>query len=131
VKITRFKRLVKNLRRMKNYTKKKKETASRREDTSIMSGSIKIKFLGILKKTYGRSRISLETRKSEKLRDIIQRVAESSPELERVLIDPELKDPRPNVIILVNGKEISVLKGLETEVRDRDEIVFIPVIHGG
>jgi len=48
-----------------------------------------------------------------------------------LLIDPELNDPLPNAVILVNGKEIGILKGLETEVRDRDEIVIIPVIHGG
>ncbi|HDO42088.1 MAG TPA: hypothetical protein ENH03_04220, partial [Candidatus Bathyarchaeota archaeon] len=47
------------------------------------------------------------------------------------LLDPELKDPRPNTIILVNGKEISVLSGLETEIEDGDEITIIPIIHGG
>lgn len=63
--------------------------------------------------------------------DIIYRVAEYSPKLKRTLIDPELNDPRPNAVILLNGKEINVLKGLETEVKDGDEIVLIPVSHGG
>jgi len=31
----------------------------------------------------------------------------------------------------VNGKEISVLKGLETLVSDGDEVVLVPVTHGG
>ncbi|MEM2111447.1 MAG: MoaD/ThiS family protein, partial [Candidatus Bathyarchaeia archaeon] len=74
----------------------------------------------------------IETRRNEKLSDIIHKLTESSPEFERMLIDPELKDPRPNAIILINGKELSVLKkGLETLVKNNDEIVFIPVIHGG
>jgi molybdopterin converting factor small subunit len=34
-------------------------------------------------------------------------------------------------LILVNGKEISVLKGLETVLKEGDEILLIPVIHGG
>ena len=53
------------------------------------------------------------------------------PELKRSLIDPHLEDPRPNALIIVNGREIGVLAGLETKLKDGDEVVFIPVIHGG
>ena len=52
------------------------------------------------------------------------------PRLQRTLI-ADLEDPRPNTLILVNGKEISVLNGLETILKDGDEIVFIPVLHAG
>jgi molybdopterin converting factor small subunit len=31
----------------------------------------------------------------------------------------------------VNGKEISVLNGLDTVLKDGDEVVFVPVVHGG
>ncbi len=63
---------------------------------------------------------------------MIQKLVEAfSPEFKDALIDPELKDPRPNALILVNGKEISVLEGLETEVNKGDEIVLVPVSHGG
>jgi len=34
-------------------------------------------------------------------------------------------------LILVNGREISVLNGLETKLKDGDEISLIPVVHGG
>ncbi|MEM3789347.1 MAG: MoaD/ThiS family protein [Candidatus Bathyarchaeia archaeon] len=40
-------------------------------------------------------------------------------------------DPRPNTLIIVNDREISVLRGLETVLKDGDEVVFIPVSHGG
>jgi molybdopterin converting factor small subunit len=33
--------------------------------------------------------------------------------------------------MLVNGKEIGVLKGLETKLKDGDELVLVPVVHGG
>jgi len=41
--------------------------------------------------------------------------------------------PRPasNFIILVNGREISVLSGLETKLHGGDEVAIIPVSHGG
>jgi len=96
-----------------------------------MTGSVKVTLLGIFKKAYGSEEVSLEAKKKVELRDLIRRLAESSPELGRLLIDPELGDPLPNAVILVNGKEIGVLGGLGTEVRNRDKIVFIPVTHGG
>jgi len=49
----------------------------------------------------------------------------------RTLIDPDLENPRLNTLILVNEKEVSVLNGLETMLKDGDEVVFIPVLHAG
>jgi molybdopterin converting factor small subunit len=46
-------------------------------------------------------------------------------------VDSKLDDPRPNALILVGGREINALQGLETEVKDAEEIVLIPMIHGG
>jgi len=36
-----------------------------------------------------------------------------------------------SLLIMVNGKEVSVLKGLQTELKDRDAIKLIPASHGG
>ena len=65
------------------------------------------------------------------LKDAIEKIVEEMPKLKRVLIDPELEDPRPNTLILVNGKEISILNGLETMLKDEDEVVFISILHAG
>ena len=66
------------------------------------------------------------------MKDIVQRLTKLfSPEFKRTLIDPDLGDPRPNALILLNGKDISILDGLETQVNDGDEVVLIPVSHGG
>jgi molybdopterin converting factor small subunit len=35
------------------------------------------------------------------------------------------------MLVLVNGREISALNGSETVINDEDEIVFVPVMHGG
>lgn len=96
-----------------------------------MTQSVKVRFLGVFKKAYGKDHMVLQLKGKQKLATVIHSIAESSAELRRVLLDPELEDPRPNAIILVNGREVSVLNGLETEVGNRDEIVLIPVIHGG
>ena len=98
---------------------------------SDMTHSIEVRFLGAFKKAYGKGQMSVQLKGEKKLAALIHEIAGTSSELRRVLLDPELEDPRPNAVILVNGKEISVLNGLETKVANHDEIVFIPVIHGG
>ena len=96
-----------------------------------MVGKVKVRFLGIFKKAYGSGEVSLEAADGERLTDLLGKAVGASSELRNVLIDRELSDPRPNAVILVNGREIGLLKGLETDIRDGDEIVLIPVTHGG
>jgi len=94
--------------------------------------NVEVKFLGVFRQFSGRNRVLLKLEKPATVRKAIEKLTEDlSPAFKRALVDPELEDPRPNALILVNGKEISVLHGLETEVEDGDEIVLVPVSHGG
>jgi molybdopterin converting factor small subunit len=93
--------------------------------------TVKVDFVGVLRKLAGK-RVSLEFSETVSVKGVLRRLLDCyAPVLEEALIDPELKDPRPNVIILVNKQEISVLDGLETNVGDGDRLVLIPVSHGG
>jgi MoaD family protein len=92
---------------------------------------ITVRFIGSLRTSAGRSRFTMRFGSSVSLRIVIKRIVKELPELKRALIDPELNDPRINSLILVNGKEISVLKGLDTKLKDGDELTLIPVVHGG
>lgn len=65
------------------------------------------------------------------LREALKKITEELPALKGALFDPELGDPRPNSLILVNGREVSVLNGLDTILNDGDEVVLIPILHGG
>jgi molybdopterin converting factor small subunit len=65
------------------------------------------------------------------VKELIDRISASSPSLKQSLIGGEGGKVRPNSLVLVNGREISVLNGLDTILKDDDEVVFIPVVHGG
>jgi len=94
--------------------------------------NVEVKFLGVFRQFSGKNRVLVKLEEPATVRKTIQKLAEAfSSEFERAVVDPELEDPRPNALILVNGKEISVLQGLETEVNEGDEIVLVPVSHGG
>lgn len=92
---------------------------------------ITVRFIGSLRASSKKSKLSLYFENAVSLREIVNKLIEGQPKLKRALIDPELDDPRTNVLMLVNGKEIGVLKGLETKLKDGDELVLIPVVHGG
>jgi len=92
---------------------------------------ITLRFIGAFRSVSGKSRLTIKFKDVVPLREVIKKIVEELPKLKRALVDPELEDPRPNTLILVNGKEISVLNGLETMLKDGDEVVFVPVMHGG
>lgn len=92
---------------------------------------VNFRFVGVFRNVTNKSKLTLELKEGIQLKEAIKRIIDVFPKMERVLIDPELGDPRPNTLIVVNGREISVLKGLETVLNEGDEVVFIPVSHGG
>jgi len=90
-----------------------------------------VKFVGAFRSISGKSKFTLKFEDIVSLREVVRKIAEELPKLKRILIDLELEDPRPNTLMLVNGKEVSVLNGLDTVLKDGDEVVFVPVVHGG
>jgi len=95
------------------------------------SVAIIVKFIGPLRHVSGAGELALNCKGTVSIRGLMREITRELPGLTQSLIDQQLEDPRPNVLILVNGKEVSVLNGLETNLRDGDEVVLVPVVHGG
>jgi len=93
--------------------------------------TLSIKFIGALRHISGQTQITVSCPKEISLKELVENLSQNMPSLKKTLIDQELSDARSNALVLVNGKEISVLEGLETKLCDGDEIVFVPVVHGG
>jgi molybdopterin converting factor small subunit len=93
---------------------------------------VEVRLLGTFQRLSGKKRLTLKLEEQATVRKVVMNLTEIfSSEFKRVLVDSQLDDPRPNALILVGGKEISVLQGLETEVKDAEEIVLLPMVHGG
>ena len=93
--------------------------------------AVTLKFLGALRHASGKETLTLDCKEGASLLDLVDSVTKHLPALRHNLLDEQLETPKPNALILVNGKEISVLNGLETQLKDGDEVVFVPVVHGG
>jgi MoaD family protein len=92
---------------------------------------IKFRLMGVLRRACGKDEVQVNLSEGSSLKDAISKLIEDEGALRDLILDPELKDPRPNTIILINGREMNVLGGLKTEIKDGDEIIIIPVVHGG
>ena len=77
------------------------------------------------------SKLSLAVKKPLSLKRFMEYIIKKNPKLKTALISPELNDPRLNALILVNGRDISVLNGMNTILKDGDELTIVPVVHGG
>jgi sulfur-carrier protein len=90
-----------------------------------------IKFIGALRHLSGKKECTISFQEGISIKELISKITHELPELKHTFNDQELNDSRSNSLVLVNGREISVLKGYETKLKDGDEIVFVPVVHGG
>ena len=90
-----------------------------------------MKFVGSFRGVSGKGEIKFKFKGSISIRVLVAKVVERLPRLKSSLIDPSSGAPRSNMLVLVNGQEISASSGLETTVTDGDEVVFVPVMHGG
>jgi len=93
--------------------------------------TLTVKLIGALKPAAGSDTITVNYRKGLSIKGLLKEVTTLAPELKRSLVDPQLEDQGLNALILLNSKEISALNGLDTKLKDKDEIVFVPVVHGG
>jgi len=92
---------------------------------------LNIKFIGALRHISCKTQLAVNFQENTSLKELLSNLSQKFPSLEKTFIDQQLNDSRSNSLILVNGREISVLNGLETKLNDGDEIVFVPVVHGG
>jgi MoaD family protein len=96
----------------------------------MKSMAVTVKLIGALRHMSGKTQFKINLQ-GESVKQLIEKMTCDMPELKRTFSDQELNNSRSNSLVLVNGREISVLQGYETKLADGDEVVFVPVVHGG
>jgi molybdopterin converting factor small subunit len=94
---------------------------------------VSVRLYGVLKTSAKTGGLELNFDGPVSVRELVNKVVNviGRPEFETYMIDADMKDPRPNALILVSGTEVGALHGIDTTLRDGDEVVFLPVVHGG
>ena len=92
---------------------------------------IQIEFIGILQDKTSICQSEIKLNEPITIRTLLQRIISDFPKANDLLLDSESAPLKQKILVFVNGKEINVLNGLETMLKEGDEIVFVPIIHGG
>ncbi|MEM2897326.1 MAG: MoaD family protein [Candidatus Bathyarchaeia archaeon] len=93
---------------------------------------VNVKLIGDLRGLSGKKSLRVEIQEPAMIDDAIKKLIEAidKEEFKRAILDEVTGNANPNIIILLNGREIKTL-GLSTQLKDADELVFIPAAHGG
>lgn len=91
--------------------------------------SVEVKFFASFREIMGEKQISMSAKNVE---DILNKLADKYEGLEEAVFeDRENKKLRNIVNILVNGRRIEVLDGLDTTLEDGDTVAIFPPVAGG
>ena len=93
--------------------------------------TITVKFVGAFRHFSGIDEFCLDFEDKNSVGDLMTALIKKLPEIESSLVDQYAENSSPNALILVNGREIGVLAGVNTILKDGDEVVLVPVVHGG
>ncbi len=85
---------------------------------------LKVKFLGPLKSIIGNESLVL-TKNEVPLEDLMDAIHEVSPQTEKGDLDPS------GILFIVNGSALEMQEDRSRVLKDGDEIILLPVAHGG
>ena len=92
---------------------------------------VKIRILGAIRETGGFKETMLDVPECSSVGSTIQVLIGDNEALRTLLWDIEVDSPSPNALIMLNGVEINNLQGMETPIKQGQELVLLSVVHGG
>jgi molybdopterin converting factor small subunit len=99
-----------------------------------MALRIRLKLYGIFRSAGGVDAISLDLPDGGPTVRLAISELVSRPrcgELKKLIFGEEGSDPRSSALILLGGREIGAMAGLDTRLKEDDELSLLPIAHGG
>jgi len=90
---------------------------------------IEVGFYGIIQKVFQEKKRQVDLRKEPNIRVLLDTLCSSHERREKIF--DEESNIRPDITILRNGRNISFLNGLDTELHDGDTVAIFPPMRGG
>jgi molybdopterin converting factor small subunit len=92
---------------------------------------IKIRLLGVFSGAIKEKETNLIVPIGSTIGTIIQQLIKDDESLRSAIWDSQVNSPSPNALIMLDGVEINNLEGTETAIIPDQEIIILPVVHGG
>ena len=94
--------------------------------------NVKLKTILNFKKIIGKGDVDIPFEDGTSLKQALDILVDTyGEELRSNLFDPDDGSPLQHVRLMVNGRDIAFLDGLQTVLRDGDEILIFPAVAGG
>ncbi len=84
-----------------------------------------------LKQVLGRHRLEVELSRGSTLEGLFEYMKQRwGDKFTSYVIDPKRSTVLPHMRVMVNGREIRSLQGMETLLKEGDEVLFLPEVSG-
>jgi len=99
----------------------------------LMKSRIRLKLYGVFKSAARADTVSLDLPEEATVRLAINELISRHgyDELQKLIRVEKGSDPRSNALIMLGGREIGALAGLDTRLKEDDELSLLPIAHGG
>ena len=91
---------------------------------------VRLKVLGTLRQFIPAKQVEIEVREGGTVLDVLVRLAGDHAALGKWILDEE-GNLQKAINVLVNGRSISFLDGLDTTIQEGDEVAVFPAVGGG
>jgi molybdopterin synthase sulfur carrier subunit len=90
-----------------------------------------VRFFTTLREITGKKEEPIELPASASVNAVLRKLSESYGADFNDYVFDELGDVRGHLEILVNGRSVSTLSGLRTQLKDGDQVAILPPVGGG
>ncbi len=91
-----------------------------------------VKLFASLRDIVGEREVRIEVAEGATVKDVLDAmIRRYGSAFKRQVVDPATEELQSSIRVLVNGRDVSFLKGLKTKVGDDDTVAILPPVGGG
>jgi sulfur-carrier protein len=99
------------------------------KEVALPEGRVAVKLFAGVKAAFGRPQVSVEFGEGSDLHSVLLTACDTPARRRALFLDSG--DLRPELQVLVNGRNINFLHGLRTVLKSGDEVAVFPPMYGG
>jgi len=94
--------------------------------------TVKVRTILAIKKILGKGEIELSVPEKSTLQELVTTLVNNfGDDLASLLLESETRNVLPHIRLMVNGRDIAFLDGMETALQSGDEVLILPPVSGG
>ena len=93
---------------------------------------IKVHYIGLVKSYTNKSQDAINLPDGTLLAELLSKIAETyGKEFQAEVYDPAKKEMKPTFVVMVNGILMDQLRGVNTPLKDGDNVILMALMTGG